>query len=183
MKERLWRGLGAVVVVVSFLTLGGLTRLPYRVNGEEEARVRLTWRIRGEQTGGCRTPTAGELERLPPHMRNPDACVGPVPPFHLEVAVDGRTVVGDTIRPAGARGDRPVYVFRDVAVSPGTHRIRVRFEQEEAPGAGREDDDRPEPVRLGLERELRLEARDVVLVTLDPERMELVVRREPPDGA
>lgn len=181
MKTRLWRGLAAAFVVGSFLALGGLTRLPYRAHPDDDARLRLSWRIRGEQAGGCRTPTAEELERLPPHMRNPDACVGSVPPFHLEVVADDRPVVSDTVRPSGARGDRPVYVFRDVALSPGLHRIRVRFEQEAVPGTGERGDDGPEPVRLTLERTIRLSARQIVLVTLHPERLELVVRREPSD--
>lgn len=181
---RRWaRRTGALALAGAFvLGLGTLTRLPYRVAGEDEARVRLSWRIRGEQAGGCRTPTAEELEALPVHMRNPDACVGSVPPFRLRVEVDGRVVLDDEVRPSGARGDRPVYVFRDLPVGSGAHRVRIHFVQQEGADAGDAGTGGTRrPLRLELDRELRLGPRQIALVTLDADRMELVVLRSPPE--
>lgn len=174
------RALAVAVAVGSFLLLGALTRLPYQANPDDEARIRLSWRIRGEQAGGCRTPTEEELRRLPTHMRNPDACVGQVAPFGLQVHLDERLAVSDTVRPSGVRGDRPVYVFRDVPVRPGVHRLRIRFEQHQ--GSGGEGEGEGARVRLELDRTVRLASRESVLVTVDPDRLELVVRRSPPDA-
>src|SRR5690606_25638008 len=43
--------------------------------------------------------------------------------------------VQDSLRvlPGGARGDRPVFVLRDVPLEPGPHRVRLRFEREARP--------------------------------------------------
>lgn len=179
--KRAARRLGAVLLAVAItLAVAGLSRAPYRISGEDEALLRLSWRMRAERAGECRRPTEEELEALPPHMRNPDACVGPVRPFRLHVRLDGRTVLDERIRPAGARGDRPVYVFRQVPLEPGEHRVRIAFRQEEhrdepvgagGPPAG------GEAVRLDLRRTLRVGPREIVLVTLGGEGGELVVRR------
>jgi hypothetical protein len=48
-------------------------------------------------------------------------------PYRLEVAVDGRTVAEDTVRPRGARADRPLGVFVRIPVGPGARRVRVAF--------------------------------------------------------
>lgn len=180
------RRIGAgLLAAAATLALAGLSRAPYRAAGDDEARVRLSWRVRAEQAGECRRPTEEELEALPPHMRNPEACVGSLRPFRLRVRVDGRTVVDDRVRPGGARGDRPVYVFREVAVAPGERRLRVTFEQERGPGRGPgAETERDEPdagaeaaLRLELREAIRLGPREVALVTLDDGRGELVVRR------
>jgi hypothetical protein len=84
-------------------------------------------------------------------------------PFRLRVAIDGEPVRDVLLRPPGARGDRPLYVFEELRVAPGAHRIEVGFEEEREPAAASE---RP-PVALALDATLELAPRDVVLVTLD----------------
>ncbi|NIP58452.1 MAG: hypothetical protein GWM92_09285 [Gemmatimonadetes bacterium] len=175
------RKLGAVLLAAAAaLALAGLSRMPYRASGDDQALLRLSWRIRAEQTGAeCRRPSEEELEALPLHMRNPDGCVGSLRPFRLRVRVDGRTVVDDRVRPAGARGDRPVYVFRDVAVSAGERRVHLTFDQEDGPGgetAGEPVEADEPPMGLELRRTIHLAPREVALVTLDDGRGELVVR-------
>lgn len=168
------RILGAGAAVASVLLLAALTRAPYRVASEDEARVRLSWRIRSEQVGACVPPSEEELEQLPSHMRNPEACVGDVPPFRLRVRVDGRTAVDQEVRAGGVRGDRPVYVLREVPVEPGAHSLRVSFEQQDPADGPTGSGD---ALRLELEARIQLDARDVVLVTLDPQSRSLVLRR------
>jgi len=176
------RKLGAGLLAAgAAVALAGLSRMPYPASGDDQAVLRLSWRIRAEQMGAeCRRPSQEELEALPPHMRNPDACVGSLRPFRLRVRVDGRTVVDDRVRPGGARGDRPVYVFRDVPVTPGERRVHLTFEQEEGPGresAGEPGEGEERPEGLEIHRTIRLSPREVALVTLDDGRGELVVRR------
>lgn len=126
--------------------------------------VRLSWRLRGD--GVCRPPTPAELERLPAHMRDPDACMGRGSDWDLTVRVDGVEVVRDRLAPAGARGDRPVFVLRDVPVSPGRHGLEVTFDPV---GPTLEEGHR-------LERALDVAPGEVVLVTWDAEAERLVVR-------
>lgn len=184
MRGRVWKLAAGLLAAAAVLALAGLSRMPYRASGDDQALIRLSWRIRAEQMGAeCRRPSQEELEALPPHMRNPDACVGSLRPFRLRVRVDDRTVLDDRVRPGGARRDRPVYVFRDVEVAPGERRVEITFRQE-VDGAGESaragegpDEDAPPGVALELRRTLRVGIREVVLITLDDGRGRLVVRR------
>lgn len=113
------------------LAVGALSRLPIEGEHAGSAALRLTWRVRGEEVVECRAPTEEEMAELPVHMRNPDACIGSIPPFHLTVEVDGVTRTDAMIEAAGARADRPLYVYRQLLLEPGTHEVRVRFVPED----------------------------------------------------
>ena len=130
------RALAAAVAVGLLALLGVLSRAPIAGEDAGGSALLLTWRVRSEEVGRCRTPTPEVLERLPPHMRNPDACIGPVPPYRLTVEVGGDLVIETLVEPSGARGDRPLYVFREIALDPGTHDVRVRFIREDAEEGG-----------------------------------------------
>lgn len=156
----------AVALAAGFLAaLGVLSRAP--IAGEHAGRsaLLLTWRVRSEEVGRCRTPTPEEMERLPPHMRNPDACVGPVPPYRLTAEVGGDLVIETLVEPSGARGDRPLYVFRKIALEPGTYDVRVRFVRED-PGQGITDPDRG-LASLEFEGRVTLGSGDARLLTRD----------------
>lgn len=163
-------GLLAVAVTVAVAALG---RLPVTLDGGDDALVRLSWRLRGSEVErACRRPTPEELEELPAHMRNPDACVGRLDPYRLRVLVDGDTVVDEIVRAAGARQDRPIYVFREVSVAPGRHELEVSFRQDELEDEDDHDED-DEPLALHLEAPVDLVPREVLLVTWDADRERL----------
>jgi hypothetical protein len=163
-------GLLAVLRLASFV--------PYTAERDVGAIVRLAWRARGERVQDCRRRTPDELAKLPVHMRQEEVCEGRILPYRLVVEMDGTAAVNQLIHGAGAREDRPLYVFQDLVVSPGTHRIGVTFTREGAPptdsttGAGA----LTTPARLTLDTVLTLGSRRVVLVTYDEEREQLVVR-------
>lgn len=190
----------AAVGIVLLLAgaLGGLARVPWRAGDPSVAHIRLSWRYRGEAVRECRPLTEEERAALPAHMRREEVCERRLPPYRLRVVVDGREAVADRVRGGGARGDRPIYVFRDLRVAPGVHGIRVVFgpsertgaaELPEAPGEaergyaterageGAAGAARGGPAELVLERELRLEGGEIALVTYDPQAGELVLRR------
>lgn len=152
--------------------------VPYTAERDVGAIVRLAWRARGERVQDCRRRTPEELAKLPAHMRQEEVCEGRILPYRLVVEMDGVATVNQLIHGAGAREDRPLYVFQDLVVSPGTHRVGVTFTREGAPpadsttaaGALRT------PARLTLDTLLTLGSRRVVLVTYDEEREQLVVR-------
>ncbi|HSG46571.1 MAG TPA: hypothetical protein VLA43_02035 [Longimicrobiales bacterium] len=122
--------LAVAVTLGLVVALGALSRIPLEGDHAGDAAVRLAWRVRAEEVGGCRRPTAEELAELPVHMQNPDACVGSIPPFRLTAEVDGATLADAVVEAAGARGDRPLYVYREIILEPGTHQVRVRFTPE-----------------------------------------------------
>jgi hypothetical protein len=154
---------GALVGLVLTGALVAGSQAPWRAHSSDEAGIRLSWRTVSEPVSECRTPTPEELAALPPHMRMQQICERQHVPFRLRVAIDGERVRDVLLHPRGARGDRPLYVFEELRVAPGTHRIEVGFqeEREEEVGSARA------PVTLVLDTTLELAPRDVALVRLD----------------
>jgi hypothetical protein len=64
-------------------------------------------------------------------MRNPDACVGPIPAYHLKVTIGNEVQFDSRIEASGARGDRPLFVYRELFLPPGKHAVRVSFAPED----------------------------------------------------
>jgi hypothetical protein len=177
------RGIVAVALVaVGALALGVLTRVPYAMEDSADAELRLTWRARASQVEECRRLTAAEQEALPVHMRREVICEGRVASYRLEVRVDGEIRHGSTIRGAGARGDRPLYVFDAIRLPPGHHEVDVVFERIGDPAAdtaATPPRSGSVPDRLELREHLELAAGEVALVTYDATERRLVLRQNP----
>jgi hypothetical protein len=145
------------------------SQAPVRIDPSDDAAIRFSWRARSAPVEECRTPSAEEQAKLPIHMRQSRVCERRLAAFRLEVALDGAPVIDARVAPEGAQHDRPAYVLRELLVAPGTHRLGVRFAPEvEAAGP-------PQSLDLPLE----LSAREVALVTEDPETGRLELRRGP----
>lgn len=171
------RVVGAAVAVVVVGLVAAAGRAPWSA-GEAERRVlRLSWRMAAPRVEVCREPSAEELEELPVHMRREEVCEGRVLPYRLRVVVDGEVRAEEELRPAGAREDRPLYVFHELDLRPGSRRIAVSFERDTLPDdlPGGSADERSPPRRLDFRRTLRLEAGEVALVTYRPDRGRLVL--------
>jgi hypothetical protein len=179
---------GLVLVAAALLGLDALSRAGYVADPADHALVRLAWRARGTRVRECRHRTAEELARLPVHMREDEVCEGRVLPFGLRVRLDEGAGDSAVIRPAGAREDRPVYVYRDLLVTPGSHRIRVEFARI---GLGSDSLSEKEhlelphpehaealagPARVVLDTVVTLGEREIALVTYDADAQRLVVR-------
>jgi hypothetical protein len=178
------RGMVAVgLAAVGALALGALTRAPYTVEDSADAELRLTWRARASQVEECRRLTEAEQEALPVHMRREVICEGRVASYRLEVRVDGEIRHGSTIRGAGARGDRPLYVFDAIRLPPGRHEVDVVFERigTVADTAVTPPRSGSVPDRLELRESLELAAGEVALVTYDATERRLVLRQNPSD--
>jgi len=189
------------------LTLGivELSQAPYRPYPEGSARLRLAWSARPERIETCRRQTEEELAKWPPHMRQLVVCEGTSARYRLEVRRDGALLLADTVRGAGARHDRPLYLLREQELSAGTMRLEIRFTRIDhpspdtaladlEPGAAaqvRQEQERREaaqrarrreeaiPPALVLDSVVRLEPRVVLLVTYDRTRQALVIRSRP----
>lgn len=118
---------GGVLAAAVLAALGALTRVPHRTADAQHAWLRLSWRMRGERVEECRRLTPEEREALPVHMRRPEVCEGRVAPYRLRYAVNGVVLEDTLVVPAGAKQDRPIYVYREVPLVPGHHVIEVEF--------------------------------------------------------
>lgn len=171
---------------VGAATLGALLAMrlasfvPYTAERDVAAVVRLGWRARGERVNECRRLTPEELAKLPAHMRQTEVCEGRLLPYRLTVSIDSAPVVDRLVHGAGAREDRPLYVFEDLPVTPGPHRLSVRFTLVGTATRAASAVGPATPPRLALDTTVELGFRRIVLVTYDEEREQLVVRRGSP---
>jgi hypothetical protein len=163
----------AATAVLLTGAVAALTRFPVTFPGGGAGVLRLSWHLRGVTAESCRTVSDEDLARLPPHMRNPRACIGVSAAYHLTVTTDGTPVVDDTVRAPGARGDRPLNVLRELPLEPGDHRIEIRFRALVPDGAASSDEGTAEVTWNGR---IRVQAREVALVTLDATGKELELR-------
>jgi hypothetical protein len=127
MTPWLARGAAVVVTLGAAWGLAVLSALPMPGDPPAHALLRLDWRLRGEEAGECLRPTQADLDALPTHMRNPNACLGALPPYRLRLWVDDDLVIDEVVYGGGARQDRPLTVYRDVPIAPGLRRLRAEF--------------------------------------------------------
>lgn len=179
--------LAAAVAVAGLLGLAALSYAPYTASPADAAEVRLTWRARVPRVEECRRLTAEEQAALPAHMRREEVCEGRVASYRLDVTMDGLPVRSSTVKGAGARGDRPLYVFESIPVAPGEHDLAVSFTRLDGADADSAAADAAAdgaagdggvPDRLVLRETVGLLPREVVLVVYDAGRQRLALRRE-----
>lgn len=108
--------------------IGFGSRAAYTTRTAETAVLRLSWRLRGEKHETCRQRSEAELEKLPAHMRTPQECTVVLASYRLILEIDDERPDTLMFIPAGAKGDRPVFVLHDRILTPGEHEIEVEFE-------------------------------------------------------
>ena len=161
---------GLVLACAVLVGIAGLSRVPMEGADRSEAVLRLSWRTVGLRVEECRLRTEEELAALAEHMRTAEVCVGRGADYELSVSVGGSEIVRDTVTPSGARRDRPVYVFRDLPLAPGEHRVEVEFAalvpSTYDPGDG--------AIEYAWEGTVVLGPTEIALITLDPSGRTLV---------
>lgn len=159
----------AVVALVATLfvlgAIGWASRAPYDSPRADVAVLRLAWRMPGGASQVCRDRSQAELDALPVHMRTPQVCETVAVTYRLETEVDDVYVDARRLRPSGARGDRPLAVWLELPLEPGTHEVDVHLVRE-----GSESED-----QLEFEADVRANAGEIILITLN-EAGELDVR-------
>ena len=187
------RLLAAALPAAGIAGLLWLSHRPVAVHAADEALLRMAWSARPERIETCREVSAGELERLPRHMRQRVVCEGTTAAYRLRVARNGETVHEQIVRGGGLRQDRRLYVFVEIPLPAGHTDVDVTFERTVEAGAevpppqgaalpgGPETAARSDhvPARLEFRRILQLAPREVALVTYDAGARALVLRRRP----
>lgn len=191
------RGLGVAVAALVTLGIGAASQAPWTATSPDEALLRLSWRAQSETREECRPLTEEEKADLPLHMQVPEVCESQAIPYLLRVSIDGSVLLADTVHGAGAREDRPVYVFREIGLVPGRHALAVEFvpighgledleegDRDEADdedegdeddeGEDDEDEDDAGMLWLRYSEEVPIREREVVLIAYDSARRALV---------
>lgn len=198
------RALVAVPTTAAGLALiAWMSAVPVPLASPEAAKLRLSWSARPERIERCRELTSEELAARGEHMRQRLECEGRFATYELGVMVDGHSVHESVVRGGGIRSDRPIFLLREIDVSPGEHQVRVTFNRRE-PGTdddeshearadtglstARDERERVErarrvgaaiPRRLELDTTIDFETGHAVVVTLDPETRSLKLLSRP----
>ena len=171
------RIIAVVVTMLVSAAIGFGSRAPYRPPGSDTSLLRLSWRLRGEKKEECRARTPEELAVLPVHMRSPEVCVGHLVSYRMTLRIDDAQPVVKTFLPAGAKGDRPIFVMFDQPLTPGEHTIGIEFTpigEDEGDGDGEDheddddddDDDDDNAAPLRFHGRVRVRAGQTILITL-----------------
>jgi len=184
MRPGVRAALGGGLATAVAAAVAGLSQVSYTADPGPEALLRLSWRARGERVEVCRDVTEEELRKLPQHMRQPRVCEGTTAPYRVVVSVDGEPVADEIPSGSGTRQARPLYVYRELPLSPGAHHLSVLLERvggaaESPPQESEIEEDHKKgvvPPRLHLEETVHLAPRQVLLVTYDAERQALITR-------
>jgi hypothetical protein len=184
---------GIALVIALMAGLVWASNAPMTTNRAPEARLRLAWSARPERIEKCRQQSEEELARLPAHMRQPVACEGTTAEYRLQVRIEGALVADRVVHGGGLRRDRRLYVLEEVVLPATEATVDVRFDRvdpvEPGVSAIERDHERAEPTpvqreevpaHLSLARRIHLSPREVMLVTYDSDRRELVTLQGAP---
>lgn len=122
-------GAGSAITVGALLLLRAGSLAPTRTAATGESVLRLSWSARPERIEQCKRRSDDELAALPQHMRLRWNCEGVFARYLLTVSVDGTPMAQDTVRGSGLRNDRPMHLFREFALVPGTRHIAVSMKR------------------------------------------------------
>ena len=187
----------AAATMGALVALSALTRVPWRTpeGASGDARLRLSWRARGEIIQRCRRATEAELANVPAHMRQEVTCDGArVAPYLLRVVIDGRVAADAQVAGSGEPGEGTLYLLQEFPLPPGEHHVQVTFvrgdggdssavgEASARAGGSRGDHRHAVPPRLALDTTLTIGARAITLVTYSAEEERLVVLGPPPSS-
>ena len=123
--KSLW---AAIVTMAALLALSWCSRVPVAESNVDHGLLRLSWRMAGRSSEHCRQRTDAELAALALHMRTPQVCERRGVSYRLIVEIDEARADTTVLKPAGAMGDRPVFVLHEARLTPGEHRVGVRLE-------------------------------------------------------
>ncbi|MDH3386869.1 MAG: hypothetical protein OEN02_03105 [Gammaproteobacteria bacterium] len=131
-----------------------------RILDDDEAVITIAFAHAGQLREPCRRLSQQELDELAPNMRKPEDCPRQRSPVTIEAWLDGEPFYSASLPPPGLFGDGGVDVFHSAKITAGTHRLSLRMN----------DSVRIEGFNHGLEREVRVDPAQILLVGFQSER-------------
>ncbi len=99
----------------------------YRLRGDGEAVVKLSFTHSARLVRACRERSESELAKLAPNMRQKMDCPRERSPVRVELDMDGRPLYRIEAPPAGLHRDGAATVYRRLAIPAGRHQFRARL--------------------------------------------------------
>lgn len=120
--------LQALVYAAFAAVLGYFSSGPaYRLRGDNEAVIKLSFTHSAHLSQPCRERTAAELATLAPNMRTKMDCPRERAVLSVELDMDGQPLYRISAPPAGIHRDGAATVYRRIEVPAGRHRFHARL--------------------------------------------------------
>ena len=119
--------LAQVIAYAAFATLIGLLSVwpRYRLLGQDQAIVSLTFSHAAQRIDECRRLTQEELNELPPNMRTPMDCPRERHPINVEFRVDGAVLYQRKLQASGLWADGKATVYQRLQIDAGPHELFI----------------------------------------------------------
>jgi hypothetical protein len=114
---------GAFAAVLAYFS----TSPAYRLRGDDEAVVKLSFSHSAQHVRPCRERSESELAKLAPNMRTKMDCPRERAIVSVELDMDGRPLYRIDAVAAGLRRDGATTVYRRLAIPAGRHQFRARL--------------------------------------------------------
>ncbi len=92
---------------------------------EDQAMITLAISHAGERREDCHKKTPEELAKLPPNMRIAMTCPRERSPITVELALDGKTEISNSVEPPGLYKDQGIDIFQSIKIPAGKHLLSV----------------------------------------------------------
>lgn len=99
----------------------------YRLRGEGNAIVKLSFSHSAQLAHPCRARTEAELAKLAPNMRTKMDCRRERAPVTVELDMDGKPLYRITTQPTGLHQDGAATVYRRLEIPSGHHLFHARL--------------------------------------------------------
>jgi hypothetical protein len=118
---------GGALAAAFCAVLLGASRLGYALPPSAASELVLSFKHPGAIEQHCRDRTPEELQKLPPHMRQPQVCERGRVWVRMRAFLDGRRVLDRKYEPKGLWDDGNSLALERIPVSPGSHVVRVEL--------------------------------------------------------
>lgn len=92
-----------------------------------QAVIKLSFSHGGQLKGKCRKRTEEELAGLPRNMRQVLICPRERSPIIVEITLNNKMIVQQTLQPSGLRKDGPASLYRRLHVKAGHYQIQAKL--------------------------------------------------------
>ncbi len=152
------RLIGQALCYLAFIAAIGIgTSLTSVHFPSDRALIKLSFTHGAARPTECHHLSAEELAKLPPNMRRPVECPRGRLPVFVELVVDGKTLLSESLPPTGLSRDGPSRIYRSFVTAPGHHRLVIRLR--DTPRAGGFDYRREAEIDLAPEQNFVIDFR------------------------
>jgi len=117
-----------VAFIIFAFVIGYFSNSPsYTYHDPDMALIMVSFSHASKHKEKCRPFTTEETAALAPNMRRPMDCPRERLPLHVEVIMDGNTLLSKSYNPTGLAKDGSASVYESIPVKPGQHQIIAKL--------------------------------------------------------